>query len=397
MSCRAPTTEPPYARDNATITSMASQPLKQIYFDTNILYRWPHPPNDIYSIFGVARWLGTKLYMPEVVERELEAQFIRSVNAAYDAAEKGLREVSKLCHQVITTDFQGSRPNDEQLRDAFRKRSDELKKHFGISTAPLPALDVSMLVDMAINRAVPFEAKVVGDDEIVAGLQDTAILLSVLDHMKTAAATDRCAIITADKVFQKAATKKLIQSKGCKLELFKKVGDLFSDLFSHVWDATRTAWYDEMKQIEASLNEQKDDLSQKIFASLQASEVGPAIWKRAKEVTDFTITQFLSILTELPETEHRPPNADTYKRPEGSDVKISAKVFSRTEAIVEAVNWSNLFLLSGVQSGIQPVVDTTPKLEDASFHETLNVSLTGTVKNGVIGDFQVTGVELHRP
>jgi len=37
---------------------MASQPLKRIYFDTNILYRWPHPPNDIYSIFGVAKWLA---------------------------------------------------------------------------------------------------------------------------------------------------------------------------------------------------------------------------------------------------------------------------------------------------------------------------------------------------
>ena len=56
---------------------MASQPLKRIYFDTNILYRWPHPPNDIYSIFGVAKWLGAQLLMPEVVEGELEAQFIR--------------------------------------------------------------------------------------------------------------------------------------------------------------------------------------------------------------------------------------------------------------------------------------------------------------------------------
>jgi hypothetical protein len=38
---------------------MDSPPLKRIYFDTNILYRWPHPPNDIYSVFGVAKWLGT--------------------------------------------------------------------------------------------------------------------------------------------------------------------------------------------------------------------------------------------------------------------------------------------------------------------------------------------------
>jgi len=59
---------------------MASQPLKRIYFDTNILYRWPHPPNDIYSIFGVAKWLGAQLFMPEVVEGELEAQFAAALD-----------------------------------------------------------------------------------------------------------------------------------------------------------------------------------------------------------------------------------------------------------------------------------------------------------------------------
>jgi len=29
---------------------MDSPPLKRIYFDTNILYRWPYPPNDIISM-----------------------------------------------------------------------------------------------------------------------------------------------------------------------------------------------------------------------------------------------------------------------------------------------------------------------------------------------------------
>jgi hypothetical protein len=121
---------------------MASQPLKRIYVDTNILYRWPHPPNDIYSIFGVAKWLGAQLLMPEVVEGELEAQFIRSVNAAYDAAEQNIKEINKLCRDVITVDIAGTRPEETDFREAFRKRSDELKAHFGISIIPLPALDV---------------------------------------------------------------------------------------------------------------------------------------------------------------------------------------------------------------------------------------------------------------
>jgi hypothetical protein len=48
---------------------------KHLYFDTNILHRWPHRPNDLYSLLAVAKWVGTELYMPKVVEDELEAQF----------------------------------------------------------------------------------------------------------------------------------------------------------------------------------------------------------------------------------------------------------------------------------------------------------------------------------
>jgi len=100
---------------------MASQPIKRIYFDTNILHRWPHPPNDIYSIFGVAKWLGAQLLMPKVVEGELEAQFIRSVNAAYDAAEQNIKEINKLCRDVITVDIAGTRPEETDFREAFAK------------------------------------------------------------------------------------------------------------------------------------------------------------------------------------------------------------------------------------------------------------------------------------
>jgi hypothetical protein len=370
---------------------MASQPLKRIYFDTNILYRWPHPPNDIYSIFGVAKWLGAQLLMPEVVEGELEAQFVRSVTAAYDAAEQDVKEINRLCRDVIAIDITGTRPDEADLRAAFRKRSDDLKTHFGISVIPLPALDVRMFVDMAISRTAPFEERVASGDKVVTGLQDAAILFSVLDHMKTADDADRCALISNDKIFHAAETRKLVQLTGNKLETFKKVSTLFDDLYNHVWDATRTAWHAEMSQIEASLNAQKDDLSKQIFPFVKASDVGQGIWKRAKEITASSVTEFRYVLTELPESEHRPPHAETYSRPDGSEVKISAKAFTQIEAAVETTNWLGLFAFQGMQPP-----DATPKMENATFTETLNLSLTGTVRTGVIGNFKVTSVEAER-
>src|SRR5260370_6349804 len=48
------------------------------------------------------------------------------------------------------------------------------------------------------------------------------------------------------------------------------------------------------------------------FPLLTASDVGQNIWKRAKEIKGFKVTEFRLVQTELPETQHRPPDAPTY-------------------------------------------------------------------------------------
>ena len=364
-------------------------PLKRIYFDTNVLYNWPHLPNDRYSVFGAAKWLGTELWVPEVVESELGAQFVRSVVSAYDAVELNVKEINKLCWGVIPVDIKGSRPDADRLREAFRHRSDQLKTHFGISVLPLATIDVRVLLDMAISRTPPFEERLIRDDKVVTGLQDAAILLSILDQMKAAPGGDRCAFVTADKIFHAGETRKLI---GGRLELFKNIRDLFVDLFDHVWAATRSAWQAEMEEVEAALNTQREELARQISDILPTSAVGQRVWIRAKEVTGFSISHFRHIMTELPESQHRPPDAKEYKRPDGSEVKISAKTTAQIDATVETSSWAGLFFPQGAQS--QPPPET--RTESTVFTENLNVSITGTVRNGVVGEFKVAGVEPER-
>lgn len=175
--------------------------------------------------------------MPEVVERELEEQFVRSVTAAYGTLEQSAKEINKLCRHVIAVNIKGTQPDEDQLRLAFRARSDQLKAHFGISTIPLTSLDLRTFVDMAISRTAPFEEYEIGKHKVVVGLQDTAILFSILDHMKSAADQDRCTLISSDHIFHATETRKLVELTGIKLGTHKKVSELFDDLFNHVWDA----------------------------------------------------------------------------------------------------------------------------------------------------------------
>jgi hypothetical protein len=370
-------------------------PLKRIYFDTNILFRWPHIPNDLHAIFGVANWVGTELYMPIVVEQELEAQFVRAVQNVFDSFASNYKELTKLCRDVIKIDVDGSRPSDDELRTAFRDRSQQLKSHFGILNIPLTTVTAEVLIDMAISRNAPFEEYDLGKKKQVVGLQDAAILFSIIEHMKTAEKGDRCALVSEDGIFHKAGTRQIMENYGVKLQLCKNARAVYDDLFDHVMDVLRAAWQAEMDQVQVSLNEQKDQLGGQIRSLLTASQVGQGIWKRAKEINTLTVTNFQFVRTELPESKNRPPQAATFTRPDGSAVSISARASTQIEAVVETVDWLSISSLLGQ---IPPAVEPAPPptTEDARFNEDFNVSLTGTVHNGIIGDFKVTAAERPR-
>jgi hypothetical protein len=81
-------------------------------------------PSDIPSLLGVANWVGTKLYMPKTVEDELEGQYVRLIEASYHKLNADLNELDKLCRNVMAPDVTGTAPTHDQVREAFRVRSE---------------------------------------------------------------------------------------------------------------------------------------------------------------------------------------------------------------------------------------------------------------------------------
>jgi len=370
---------------------VSKPPLKRIYFDTNMLFRWPHIPSDIPSMLGVANWVGTELYMPKIVEDELEGQYVRAISASYDKLNADLKELNKLCRDVMTHDISGSQPSDDQVRKAFRERSELLKTHFKVSTIPIHEVDLETLLAMAINREQPFEEIDLGKNKrVVVGLQDTAILFAVAKHMQTAGQDDRCAFISNDDIFHKEGAKDFLKLAGVKLEMFRKTSDLFSDLFEHVIAAIRTEWEAEMNQIETSLNERKEQLTPEILKLVSLSDIGRGSWKRTIEIKAFKVKEFRMVKTEWPEAEYRPPHAEQYRRPEGSEVSISARASTASDVLTQSLNFLGLF------GGSEWQEDPAPVIESLTVHDTLQVSLKGTVSGGRIGDFKILSVEASR-
>lgn len=163
-----------------------------------------------------------------------------------------------------------------------------------------------------------------------------------------------------------------------KLEIFRNVDGLFRDLFDHVWSAVRAGWGEEMKQVKVSLNQQKDVLQRQIVPLLNVSKMGGRMWKTTIELKEFEIVDFRDVKTEPPPTDHRPPNTAVYKRPDGSRVQISARASANVVALTE--NWNLLGLFSGY--GKQEL-ESTKTIETNAFNESINLSIDGTVSNGV--------------
>lgn len=368
-------------------------PLKRIYFDTNILYRWPQVPNNIFFTLRLANWLDAELYIPKVVEDELEGQYVRAVNAAYDALRANSKELDRLCSNVFDPNISGYRPTDEELREAYRTRSDQLKAHFKIVTVPLVPIPAERLLEMAINRTPPFEAYSVGKDKsVVTGLQDTLILFSVLGHLKGVPSA-RYALATSDGVFQKSEVRALTRTHGIELEIFKNSRSLFDDLWNHIWTTIREEWRNEMEAVKASLEARKEQLASQIALLLTPSEAARGLFQNIKDIKTVKVDQIHSVLTELPESEDLPPTADRYSRHEGSEVKISARIAIDMDAVVEDYSFSALFSFVNRKPD-EP--QQPPKPEERTISQTLNVSITAKAHNGAIGDFQVTAVQVDR-
>lgn len=285
----------------------------------------------------LANWLNTELRLPKAAEDELEGQFVRSVSKLCGDLNSKVKEMKKVCRYIAEVPFDPPMADDTELRDAFRKRSKDLKDYYKVVTIPNTKAPAELFLEMAINRRAPFEEILVKDRSVVAGFQDAVILQSIIEDAETLSTDERGAIVSNDGIFHSPEVRAILKTNRVELEIFKSGDALFTELWEYVWGAVRDAWDNENKEVESSLNRNKEGLTQQIIALLPISEVGRSSWKTAKEIKSLRIRNFYLVRAELPESQYHPPSASEYKRPENSRVQISARVTVEVEAVVETV------------------------------------------------------------
>jgi hypothetical protein len=354
---------------------------KRIYLDTNSLYGWPSPSFTVWNAFRLVRWLKCEICIPAMVERELEGQFLRGIEADRCEIHTRIRNIAKRDSSIIDIEGGVAMADPEEIRAAFQERSQTYKNRFEIRTVPLPNIPIDQLSEMAVSRTPPFEEIVLNADrKLVTGFADTLILLSVIADVEQSQDKDgRFIFISCDKVFSKHEITKLFQKNG--LELMANPFALSDNLKPFLTAAIRDPWVKEMEDIKKDLNAQIPFLSQDLFEYLFSSDLIDHLWPNATELDEFRLVSFSSVYTDLPPHECLPPTLESYRRTDGSEVTISTRAEITMTGASEVPNY-----LSGI------FATETDDKGRRIFHATIDVSLTGTAAKGTIGAFQVKGV-----
>lgn len=355
---------------------MADTPPKRIYLDTNILWNWPNCSNEIWNLFEFARWLKAEIYFPQIVEAELERQFLETADELTDEIDAKITKLRKHCRNIIDIDIPGQAPTYSDLQDAYRLQSLSLKLAFDIETVPLTTMNLEVFIEMAINREPPFEEISTKNKSGVVGLQDAAILFSVIQHIQKSPDPGRCIFLTNDGIFYHKATQEVLDHSEVTLERIHSADALWHELFDHIWSEVKASWYAETAQVETDLNAEKDLLTAQLEQIIDLSSLTHNLWIRAAIRKAFRIQKFDLVKLDLAPLEHRPPRAE-YHRTEGSQVKISARATTEMDAMVVPSFWDSVAMTFSSTSQI-------PGLEDATLTEDLNVSILGIVHNGTI-------------
>ena len=217
-----------------------------VYLDTEVLtsVRWPNESMELHNFLFLAQMLGVKVFIPEGAEMERHRGWLEDIDSEITRLRSIIDKLSRwrLDPDSLTV------PNADQIDHAYSEMAMSLKKKWRIETVPLTKREPRELFEMAIRRKPPFKQLEKG----VVGFQDTAIYLSVVDHLqKTPAAP--AAFVSKDHIFKEVNVGELAKTGGVEIEVLSKLEDVIIRLKERLADDPKRLWELDVHSAERAL------------------------------------------------------------------------------------------------------------------------------------------------
>jgi predicted nuclease with RNAse H fold len=287
---------------------------KRLYLDTTVLRKsnWPHISAELSFLLESARNFGIEVFLPEVVEREREAQWFRDFTAASQKLDAAADKLAVSLGAVGADRAAIPNQNLDALKARYRTQADEEKARGGIRTVPITARPITELLKMAVERIPPFQQA--GDK--VTGFQDTLILFSIIDDAKAAGATI-CAIVSDDDVFSKIDH--IARAERVILKHFRNTHDVWKLLVDEIAPNV-VEWRNQQRaEIRRALEFQSDQIIE-----LLRKKVAPEmVDSRVEKIEAIKRLEVLEVDMPLPAFPNEP---GPYRTVEGATFRVAVKV-----------------------------------------------------------------------
>ncbi len=190
---------------------MAVHFFNRIYLDSEPLTAsgWPRVSVTLKSLLSVATGpLPFSLYLPDAVQMEQEAQFLRDYSKVIAALSKAPRALNAFRARIGEADFEiALPPSIDVVLGQYRARIQAAREQWQLQPVPLTGRPTTEVFQLLLERQKPFE-------EDGSGLGDALIYLSVVDHLHQSPEAAGV-LVTADGHFKGAQA--LADASGVRL------------------------------------------------------------------------------------------------------------------------------------------------------------------------------------
>jgi PIN domain len=231
------------------------------YLDTEVLYRnsWPSGSVELKVFLELAKETSLVVIIPEAAEMERKRQWIEEIDESFLALTTAGNKASAACNRWGLPDPMYGIVSDRlSLEQHFIKLSTALKERWAIQSASVADTPLRAVYEMAMQRRSPFEQK----DGILVGFQDTVILLSAIQHVKSITGA-RGVFVSADRVFRKPDIKDLIQQENVAIEVLESLSNLIAMLREAI--DPEKVWEVDTREAAASLTGRKPHIEKLLY------------------------------------------------------------------------------------------------------------------------------------
>ena len=242
---------------------------KAIYLDTNIIFQLGGLQVDFLELRELTRSINVKFFIPELVFKERVNQMIRNaqneMNKLGNTAKRlgRILERKALKHEILKQDYIESVSTDNLLRYLNKAK---------IFVIPTPnKISLNTIIDMAVRRIAPFEKIKVKDKEVLTGFNDTIILFTIIEHMKTKKLSNAF-FVTNDNIFQRPEVRKRFEDNKINVSIFNSISVAKETLKTSLDKMVMSLIEERNTKIKAFLETKKKDIFEFVKENAEISE-----------------------------------------------------------------------------------------------------------------------------